>query len=312
MRNSSLLRIYGKLIISASCWGGAFVAAKIVVQQLPPTLAAALRFTLAFSVLLVALIIKEGKKAWVPPRDWALLIAAALTGIALYNIFFFTGMIYTSPINGSLIVSSGPVMTTLISGLLFKERITGRQSLGLFLSLDGVAVIISQGSWSILKELAFNKGDLIIAGALFCWSLYTVIGKATGQRWSSLLATTYACGLGAVILWIFAWPHVHTTQWQNLEPPVIVAVIFMAVFASAIAFVFWYDGVRQVGAGRTSAFQNLVPVFSAVSANQILGDRIFPFHAIGAVLILYGVYLANSKQKPQPVQTLACSPKNAP
>jgi len=303
LKNSDFLCIYGKLVISACCWGGAFVAAKIVVQQLPPTLAAALRFTLAFGVLLVALLIKEGKSAWVPPKDWAPLIAAALTGIALYNILFFTGMIHTSPINGSLIVSSGPVMTTLISGLLFKEQIANRQLLGMFLSLGGVVVIVSQGSWSILRNLAFNRGDLIIACALFCWSLYTIIGKTTSKRWSSLLATTYACGLGAVILWITAWPHVLTAQWRNLELPVALSLVFLAVFASALAFVFWYDGVGRVGASRTSAFQNLVPVFSAVSANLILGDRIFPFHAIGAVLILYGVYLANSKQKPQPVQT---------
>lgn len=297
MENRDKIIIYGKLAISACCWGGSFVAAKIVVTQLPPTLAAAIRFTLAFALLLIILIAKEGRNAWVHPKDWLLFLGAAITGIAFYNIFFFTGMQYTSSVNGSLIVATGPVVTALLSAPLLKERIHSKHLLGLFLSLIGVGIIVSRGSWGVLKELAINPGDVFIAGAVLCWAFYTIIGKPIAPRWGSLLSTTYACGLGAVILWLGALPQINEFQWSGLEPQLILALFFLAFFASALAFVFWYEGVSHVGASRAAVFQNLVPMFSAIFANIILGEQFFFFHGLGGVLILFGVYLANRPGK---------------
>lgn len=297
MEKSADFKIYLKLIISAICWGGAFVAAKYVVLELPPSVAAALRFTLAFLVLLVFLIAKEGRNAWVHPKDWLLLWAAALTGIVFYNLFFFTGLIYTSPINGSLLVATGPVITTIISGLFLKEQINRRQILGLFLSIVGVIIIISRGSWDTLLKLSFNRGDLLIACAVIGWSLYTIIGKATAKHWSSLLSTTYACGLGALILWVVALPQLGQVEWQEVGMVTIGATAFLAIFASAIGFVFWYDGVGYIGASRAAIFQNLVPAFSALFSFILLNERILLFHWIGAASILYGVYLANKRAR---------------
>lgn len=291
------LRVYLKLTTSACCWGGSFVAGKIIVQYLSPAVAAALRFTLAFLVLAAILIAKEGRQAWVHPREWLLLLSSAITGVVLYNLFFFTGLIYTSSINGALIVATGPVITTLMSALFFKEGVISRQVFGLFLSIVGVGVIVSHGSVSAIIGLNFNKGDLIIVGAVFVWSIYTIIGKEVTKRWSSLLATTYACGLGALILWIVSIPQLPQVQWQNIGLPVILSLVFLALFASALAFVFWYDGVGQVGASRAAVFQNVVPVSSAFFSVILLGDKIQLFHGLGAALILYGVYLANLQRK---------------
>ncbi len=302
-------KIYAMLVTSTVCWGGAFVAAKFVVLELHPTVAAALRFTLAFLVLLVFLIAREGKQAWVHPKEWLLLWGAALTGIAFYNILFFTGLIYTSPVNGSLLVATGPVITTIISGVFLKEAISNKQIAGLILSIIGVIIIISRGSLGTLLSLNFNHGDLLMAAAVFGWSLYTLIGKATAKRWSSLLTTTYACGLGALILWVSALPQLGQVQWQEISIITIGAVAFLAIFASAIGFVFWYEGIASIGPSRAAIFQNLVPAFSATFSYFLLKESLMLFHWFGAGMILYGVYLANKKNKssllvasPQPEQ----------
>ncbi|MFA5535959.1 MAG: DMT family transporter [Bacillota bacterium] len=305
MSKLSDYKIYTMLVISAICWGGAFVAAKFVVMELHPTVAAALRFTLAFLVLLVFLIAKEGKKAWVHPKEWLLLWGAALTGVAFYNILFFTGLIYTSPVNGSLLVATGPVITTIISALFLKETINNKQIAGLILSIIGVVIIISKGSFGALFSLNFNHGDLLMATAVFGWSLYTIIGKATAKRWSSLLTTTYACGLGALILWVSALPQLSQVRWQEISLVTIGALAFLAIFASAIGFVFWYEGIGSIGPSRAAIFQNLVPAFSAIFSYFLLQEGLMLFHWFGAAMILYGVYLANKKGKsPLPVASL--------
>ena len=109
--------IYIKLLGTVFFWGGAFVAAKIAVQEFTPLVAATLRFIMAFMVLAPVLAWREGRGALVKIRDWPLLIAAAFTGIILYHLFFFQGLRLTSPIEGSLIVAACPAVTVAFSWL---------------------------------------------------------------------------------------------------------------------------------------------------------------------------------------------------
>ncbi|MGI6552019.1 MAG: DMT family transporter [Clostridia bacterium] len=308
MHQRSEFLIYSKLVGAVFFWGGAFVAAKIAVQEFTPLAAAALRFTMAFLVLAPILAWKEGRKALVKVRDWPLLVAAALSGIFFYNLFFFQGLKLTSPVNGSLIVAACPAVTVAFSRLLLKEKISLRQIGGLLISLLGVAIIVSRGSFQVLSGLEFNRGDLILLGGVISWSLYTNVGRLTSRYWSALLTTTYACGLGGLLFLVLAMPQLIRMDWWAVSLSSLLSVVFLAVFASAIGFVFWYEGVGRIGAGRAAAFQNLVPLFSAVLSFFIFGDRIAVYHLVGAGTILFGVYLANGSFRRETVPAPHSSP----
>ncbi|WP_028307560.1 DMT family transporter [Desulfitibacter alkalitolerans] len=288
--------IYILLLLATISWGASFVAGRYAVGELHPLVAASSRFILAFLVLLPILILKEGRNILVSLRDLPLLFAAGLTGIVIYNICFFTGLKYTYALNGSLIVAAGPVFTALLSSWILKEEVTIRHWLGVLLSIAGVLFIISSGSIEVLLKLNFNPGDILITFAIFNWSIYTIVGKFTGKKFSSLLTITYACGIGAIILTLLAIPHYRVLEVNEISGGTIFSIIFLAVAASAMAFVFWYHGVKYLNASKVAVFQNVVPLAAAVFSILILGEQLKYFHLAGGLLIFLGVYTANRKK----------------
>ncbi|KKM10521.1 hypothetical protein SY88_12570 [Clostridiales bacterium PH28_bin88] len=283
-------------VITILFWGGAWVAAKMVVAEIHPYVAGSIRFVLAFFILFPFLIAQEGRGALLRWRDVPVLAFQGATGVFLYNVMFLRGMQTTSAINGSLIVAAGPVITALVSSVYLRERVGLRQLAGFAVSLAGVLVIVSQGSWQVLRQIHFNPGDVLIGIAVISWSLYSVGGKVAMQRISPLANTTYSCGLGAIMLSLLAWPYFNDAGLFSASGQAIGALIYLAVFASAIAFFTWFKGVQQIGASRAAVFLYLVPVTAALHAIPILDERVRGYHLIGALLVSSGVYVATHLQ----------------
>ncbi|MGQ9497427.1 MAG: DMT family transporter [Desulfotomaculales bacterium] len=136
---------YLALLLAQVFCGGAFVAAKIVVAQIDPQVAAAARFGLSFAVLMLFLVVFE-KTPRPALRDWLMLAALGFTGIFLYQEFFFHGMRFAAATDGALMVASNPVFTVLLAGWFLQERVGTAQVGGLLLSVAGMLIIITKGS----------------------------------------------------------------------------------------------------------------------------------------------------------------------
>ncbi|MGQ9497428.1 MAG: DMT family transporter [Desulfotomaculales bacterium] len=140
---------------------------------------------------------------------------------------------------------------------------------------------------------------MLLLGCAAAWALYTVWGKKALDRFSPLALTTFASGFGTLFLLAAAFSDLGRSPLWSLNPAGIWSLVFLGVLASGVANVFWYAGVRGVGAGRAAVFTNMVPFWSAVTAAVFLGEQLRLFHLAGAVLILGGVYLAMRKGHPQ-------------
>lgn len=290
MEANSLLWMHLRLVTVALMWGGAFVAARFTVAEVPPFTAAFLRFALAAFLLFLLLVVKEKPAARLRNHDWPLLVVLGLTGIFGYNALFFTGLKYTTAINGSLIVAINPVAITIIAAIILREAVTVRQAVGILVSLSGVALVVTGGSADILHNLRFNKGDLIMLGVPLAWALYSVYGKKAMDRYSPLAATTYACIIGAVLL--FPAALTERFDWTFISPASWGAIVYMAVFASVVAFNWYYGGIKTMGAGKASIYINLVPLWTMLLAGVLLHERLVLPQLLGAGLIITGVYLA--------------------
>ncbi|WP_051688159.1 DMT family transporter [Desulfofalx alkaliphila] len=284
---------YPRLVAVTCMWAGAFVAARYTVEDLPPFTVAFLRFAMAAALLWALLLLTERPRVKVKSNHWPLMILLGATGIFTYNALFFISLQYTTAINGSLIVASNPVVTTLMAVIILREAVAGRQVVGIFVSFTGVAMVVSGGNPDLLLNMTFNRGDLIMLGAPLAWALYSVFGKKVMDYYSPLMATTYACVIGAVILFPFALWEGHS--WWTISPAAWGAIAYMAVFASVIGFFWWYRGVKALGAGRASIFINLVPLWTMVQAGIILQESIALPQLMGAGLIISGVYLTTGR-----------------
>lgn len=287
--------VYLMLLIAPLTWGGAFVAAKFVVAELHPMVAASLRFTISFLVLLPILLAWEGRKALPAVRDFPLLALLGLTGIFGYNALFFYGIGATAATDGALIVASAPIITAVLSALFLKEHFSVRQVTGFVFSVLGVMIIVTKGHPEVLVSREVNPADLLFLGCAFTWACYSVAGKRAMAKLSPLAATTFASGIGAVFLSAAAIPHLIPSAVTGLLPSAFWNLLFLAMVASGLSFVFWFVGVNRVGAGRAGVFVNIAPLSAAFWAALFLGERLAPFHVVGAVLVFGGVYLVTRR-----------------
>jgi len=285
-------------------WGGTFVAARYAVGEAPPFFAASCRFIVASIVLvsLTAWYARRDKLSFPVPqnlRQLAGLFSLGLTGVFLYNAIFFTGLKLTTATNGALIVSINPMLTAVLSSLWLREKVSLTQAAGLLLSLLGVAIVIAKGSLGVIANLSFNRGDLIMLGAPLCWAIYSMLGKKLLSTFTPLAATAYASVFGALLLTPAAFlehaaiggalPGFSWLGW--------LAILQLALLGTVVGFVWWYQGVQQIGTARAAAFVNLVPLFGALQAALFLGERLIAAQLFGGLLVILGVYWGSRKPR---------------
>jgi drug/metabolite transporter (DMT)-like permease len=289
---------YLKLILVSLFWGGGFIAGKILVNgNIGPYTAATLRFLIASVCLLAMLYQSEKRLPRLSFRQWLLIIALGVSGVFLYNICFFNGLRYIPASRASLIVAITPAVTASLSAVFFKEAISPVRWMGIVLSIAGAMVVISHGHISSLLDGGINLGDVLLFGCVITWAVYTLVGKVALQSLSPLVMAAYSACVGFVTLGLLAVPEGIFGATGELDLQQWSAIAFLAVFSTAIGFIWFYQGIRAIGPSRAAVFGNLVPVFAVLLAVLILGEKVDAYMLGGGVLVLLGVSLTNRKEK---------------
>ena len=136
--------LYLKLALTAAAWGGQFVAGRVLAQSMPHLVAAAGRYVLASACLLAVTLWQEGRLP-VPPRPqlWGTALLG-LTGMFLFNLFFFGALARLPASRAALIVALNPASTALLVALFFRERLSPLRWLGIGVAFLGVAIALSR------------------------------------------------------------------------------------------------------------------------------------------------------------------------
>lgn len=284
LKSSYLIMLLVPLI-----WSSNFVVGRILVQQLPPFTITTVRFTIALVILLIILKAK-GLLRW-PDRELLLPVALlGLSGIFGFNTILYIGLKYTTAVNSTIINAFNPIAVAVLTALWLKEKPRSRQLVGLVMSFLGIVVIATRGKWNVLFSMSFNPGDVIVFVDTIVWAFFTVLGKKVMTRLSPLETTTYANLAGV----LFLLPTM-LLEWEGkvpvLTPVHCLILLYLGVFASVLAFLGWNKGVLEIGPTKAAAFYNLLPVYAAVLAFLLLGEKLYPYHFVGGLLVLCGVYL---------------------
>ena len=287
-----------KLTMVAALWGGTFIAGKILAQSLPLMTAAFGRFFVA-SILLVFVAVKmEGKLPRLNREQILLTAILGFTGIFLYNICFFGALARVPAGRTSLFVSLTPIVTAVLAGLIFSERLGVRRWAGILVALIGAIVVITRGDLiggitDISQSLGL--GELMMLGAVFSWAAYTLISRKALETLSPIVATTYGTLWGFVFLTIGAIGEFKDVDWIHLDWRVWTSVFYLGAFGTVLAFIWYYQGIQTVGPLRTAIFTNLVPAFGVLFSAALLGEPVLISMVIGGLIAVLGVSLVNKK-----------------
>ncbi|MDF1501150.1 MAG: DMT family transporter [Anaerolineales bacterium] len=288
--------LYIKLILVSVFWGGTFIAGRVATRSMDPLTIAFSRFLVASVFLSFYLTARD--YGWVVPdlRQTILLTAAGMTGIVAYNLLFFNGLKLIEANRASLIVALNPALIMVAAGLLGMEKFTRERLLGIPLALFGVSIVLTSGDYSNIAA-GLGKGEVLILGCVLSWVTYTILGRVLVQGLSPLVVTTYSSIAGCLGLMIPAV--LRLRGGIDADPWAVVAVLFLGIFGTSLAFVWYYEGVQQLGPTRAGVFINLVPAWGVLLSALILGERIVPASLLGGIIIVGGVLLTNRRRLSQ-------------
>ncbi|WP_141434481.1 DMT family transporter [Bacillus sp. 03113] len=287
--------IYFLMLLVPLFWGGAFATAKHVITEIPPLIAATLRFGIT-GIILAMIVTFQKEWHWKAIRKhWKSLLFIGLIGVFGYNALFFTALKYTSATNGALIIAAMPVFTMLGSVLFCKENWSNKSGIGLALSLMGVIIVIVKGSLSALVSLSFNLGDLLFVAALLCGVIYGLTGKSIIQGAPVMLSNTVMMLSGAIFLAISTvfeggWDKVSNMSLQSWFE-----MSYMVVCGTLIGYVIFNKGIELLGGSKASMYLNLTPIVATLLAVIAYGSSITLAQIAGMVMVLIGVYVATFK-----------------
>lgn len=287
-------RPYLLLTLAVLFWAGNFILGRAFHSEIPPVALAFWRWVgAALLVTLPALPhLRRDRKLLV--RHWQAILLLATLGIAAFNTLAYSGLKFTDAINAFLLQSLMPVMIVLLSFVLFREKLTVLQSLGVLVSLCGAVTIIARGDANVLLSLSINRGDLLVFAAIVCYAGYTVmLRKRPHVHPLSFIATTF--WLGALILVpLYLWEMLFVARLE-LKPATFMVIGYVMVFPSIVSYLCYNRGVELIGANRAGLFIHLMPVFGSLMAVVFLGEHFCWFHGLGILLIGAGIYLATRK-----------------
>ncbi len=228
-------------------------------------------------------------------EHWKILLPLSFLGIACFNTFIYVGLRDTTAINSLLLQSFFPVVVVLMSFLFFRERLGGLQIIGVVISLLGTLFLVSEGSFTTFLEASFNQGDLWVMLAIFCYAGYTILLRFRPPiHPRSFLVITFL--LGTLMLFPFFIAESFLLSPMYLVGKVLWVVLYLAVFPSVLAYLFFNEGVKMVGPNIAGLFSHLMPLFGSIMAVIFLGERFYGYHALGMLLILAGIFLVILRQ----------------
>jgi drug/metabolite transporter (DMT)-like permease len=279
---------YILLSLAAIFWGANFYLGKLLVSFMSPEVANTLRFGIASLILIALLFFSKGlsremfiKKAWI-------YLIMAIVGIYGFNMLFLVGLKYTSSINGALIMGLNPLLTVILSYFVLHTNINLKQFAGIAISFTGVAIIITGGDMETIRNLNFSVGDILLIAASASFAMYNIINKKSMAGASPLHTTAITTIISAAFFFFTCMFMRKSVIITSVPSNIWGALIFMAVFGSILAYVFWNMGVAKIGANKASLFTNFVPL-SGTLISVGMGHKLETYQMLGGLLILLGV-----------------------
>lgn len=270
---------------------------KLTLREVPVYSLVTIRMLIA-SVLILPFVVKNLK---VRKSDIKLLILAALLGTNIHLALFFIGLKLTAAISASILVATVPIFTLVAASLFLREKLTIRLMAAVAVATIGLVIIV--GIPASQTNGMSTLGNILLIGSSASWVAYEITSKKLMKQYSPFLVTFYIMIIGALIfLPLSVWDFIKDPLWPTrLTSSGIAGLIYGILFASTIAYSAWQKGLSLLGAGQASFFFYLDPVTGIIFSILLLGEKLTLPLTIGALLIVWGVILAEGHRRNHPL-----------
>ncbi|WP_392562204.1 DMT family transporter [Orbus sturtevantii] len=291
---------YILLALAACFWGGNYVVGHLLVVNSDPMVLSEGRWAIT-ALLLCTLyhrqVIANYSKI---KQSIKMTLFLAVFGQVLFPLTLYIGLQYTTSLNAAIYMSATPAMVLLINKLVFNDQISKNNIIGVLLSSLGVLYLIFKGDLSNFDALKnLNKGDLWAMGSAISWAFYCSFLRKKDKSIPHNVFVTISSLLGTLILlpialvYFMFFPITSFSAYTQLD--FIIGLLYLVIFPSWLAYLFWNRGIAQIGATRGEVYTHLIPLSGGIFSIVFLNTQIHLFHLISATLIILGIFLCSKK-----------------
>lgn len=229
-------------------------------------------------------------------HDWPRLIACAVFGVAVNQLFFFKGLSLTGPLNAGLIMVTNPIFVLLLGVFLLKEKFASRKVFGVLFGLSGALLLILHSNKNVhLGNSAM--GDICILLNSFSYALYLVIVKPLMRKYHPLTIMSVVFAIGAVLVLPFGYNEVMAIEWSHMPGYALWATAFVVIGTTFFAYLFNTLGLATLSPSVVSIYIYMQPLLAAGFAMLLSEHKPQWIHLLSAILVFTGVYLSTSNTR---------------
>ena len=267
-----------------------------------------LRFTMG--VIILGLAVALYKQFSFPEgKEWGYFAILGFLGITFHQWLQSTGLLTAQATTTAWIVTSTPIFIALLGFFVLKERLAWYQVAGIVLAPIGVLLIVTKGNlFTLASGRLSTPGDFLVLISAVNWAVFSTLSRSGLKRHPAVLMMFYVMGFGWLFTsaLFFAGPgisEITAIPWRGW-----IAILFLGVFCSGIAYIFWYDALQALPVAQTGAFLYLEPVITVIVAALLINEAILLSTLIGGITILVGVWLVNRTSRTAQVIEETASP----
>ena len=271
------------IVISAAAFGTLPIFTRLAYAAgADPTTVLLLRFAIAAGVMILVMVVRRIRF----PSGRVLLGLVLMGGLGYVgqSLSYFTALTMVSAGLVALLLYLYPAIVTVLSAILFKERLTPVKVGALLLALVGTALTVQPGGGGRTLGIIFGIAAAVI------YSIYILVGSHLMPRTGAIASSTTVM-LAAAIVYL-AIVGVHGPIFPRTTPGWI-AILAIALVSTVLPIVTFFAGLSRVGPTRASTISTFEPVVTVVLAALILGENINALQLIGGFLILVAAVICS-------------------
>ncbi|UZX45665.1 DMT family transporter (plasmid) [Agrobacterium sp. 13-2099-1-2] len=285
-------RNWGQLLLLGALWGGSFFFAHIAVAEIPPLALVLYRVSIAALVLHIWLRLRGLSFAPVLAKPMSFLFLALLNNVIPFSLIF-TGQTAIGAGLASVFYATTPLWTILVANVLTAdEKLSAVKLAGVALGIVGTAVTIGPGLLSDLSGPAWAKFAVI--GAAISYAFAVVYAKGFKDISPTVVAAGQLTGatvlMVPVVLALYSPASIVTSSG-----PIWLAVLALAIFTTAFAFILYFNLIASAGATNASLVTLLVPASAIMLSSAFLDERLEVFELVGMTLIMVSLIIMDGR-----------------
>jgi drug/metabolite transporter (DMT)-like permease len=284
-------RVVAALVVVQIIFAVHYLAAKILLQEIPPKAWAVLRILPAATVFLGVALLRGIPR--LSGRDFAKLATLALLGVVLNQLFFVEGLSRTTPAHSALINTTIPIATMVLACVLGRERLVPMRALGTVCALAGVLVLLRIDRLELRAE--WFLGDLLTLANAISFGLFLVLAKSFVTRVGPVVATAGTLAFGSLGIAAAGAAELARVDLAAVSPRTWWIAVFIVLGPTIATYVLNAWALTRVESSQVAMFVYLQPMLATALSAAILGEAVTPRLFVSAALIFAGLFLATRR-----------------